>query len=478
MKPSYSFLKNRIETISGIYGLQKNEFLLLISFLFLEVISRLRNYLSDISFWNDEAALALNLAEKNYIDLFSPLDMGQIVPIGFCLIEKTALLFLGNSELSLRLVPFLAGTAALFFTLRFVNQAMGAMPAILCMAQLAVIKESIFYSNALKPYSLDLAIAIGLMLLAWQLVSREAYDRKQILLLGIAGALSVWFSFPCVFILAGISSLLLFSAYKHRNFKGLLISTLISILWLFSFVFHLQFLYEKTISNYLQSFWADYFLPLPPYTIQDLSFFYEDLPELFKNPLWTELPLLSFLLFIIGTILLWQKKRPLFILTIFPLILNIFASGLHKYPFGNRLLQYGVMNLYIPIVFLLLTFWSHARKGKLVRVIVILFIIANLGQPTVNAVKHIFFPKKYEQVKQVLTYVSKNHRPKDVFFVHYFANITFLYYKDSMGFKEESVILSKDVSSDLDSIPFDIQRLKKQASRLVNIRSCQTAQWG
>ncbi|MCI0553542.1 MAG: hypothetical protein L0287_21560, partial [Anaerolineae bacterium] len=75
---------------------------------------RLRQYLTGRSLWLDEAMLALNIVNRDFIDLFKPLDYDQGAPIGFLLFEKTFSLILGRNEFSLRLFPFLVGVASLW----------------------------------------------------------------------------------------------------------------------------------------------------------------------------------------------------------------------------------------------------------------------------------------------------------------------------------------------------------------------------
>src|SRR5687767_16036395 len=64
---------------------------------------RLRQYLTGRSLWLDEAMLALNIVNRNYGELFQPLDYDQGAPIGLMLVEKTFNLIFGRNEFSLRL---------------------------------------------------------------------------------------------------------------------------------------------------------------------------------------------------------------------------------------------------------------------------------------------------------------------------------------------------------------------------------------
>src|SRR5258708_34470851 len=84
----------------------------------LGVLLRLRQCLFNRSLWLDESLLTLNLLSRSARELLKPLDYHQGAPLGFLMLEKGVISFLGTSEMALRLIPFLAGIVSLFlFTL-------------------------------------------------------------------------------------------------------------------------------------------------------------------------------------------------------------------------------------------------------------------------------------------------------------------------------------------------------------------------
>lgn len=78
------------------------------------IIVRLAQYLINRSLWADEAVLALNIINRNYLQLTETLDYEQGAPIGFLWVEKFILQLLGNNEYALRLFPLIAGMISLF----------------------------------------------------------------------------------------------------------------------------------------------------------------------------------------------------------------------------------------------------------------------------------------------------------------------------------------------------------------------------
>ena len=74
-------------------------------FVGLGIVIRLVRYLVNYPIWHDEAFLAANFWDRDYVNLLRPLDYGQVAPWLFLAIERTAVKWLGYSELSLRLFP-------------------------------------------------------------------------------------------------------------------------------------------------------------------------------------------------------------------------------------------------------------------------------------------------------------------------------------------------------------------------------------
>jgi hypothetical protein len=434
---------------------------LFISFLVLGVAARIRYYLADLSLWNDEAALALSLTTRSFADLFRPLDYNQVAPIGFCVAEKFFLSLFGNNEFALRLLPLLTGIVALFLTFQLVKHFFGPIAAILCTAQLAVMKKSIFYATEAKPYASDLAFALALMLLASSLAQNGRYNMRLINL-AVLGTIAVWFSFPSIFILVGIGCGLGIFFIRKSHGDKLFILCCIVIFWLLNLWIHFQFLESNVTNSYLKAFWNDRFMPLPPFSLNDLEFFL-GLADVFHEPVWTAFPPLSVLMFGIGVVLMWRKNNMLFLWITIPIILNLIASALQKYPFGDRLLHYGVISLYLPIVTCMLWLWSLGQKYRWVKFLAGVLIVANLAEPSVNLIKHLVIPKKREQVRQVMEYIAKHPNADKPIFVHQWSMITFSYYQNRLGLNKNEVIISEvQGPQTLDQIESDLSKLENR----------------
>ena len=75
----------------------------------LGTVVRLRLYLARRALWFDEAAVALNVVDRSFLELLAPLDFRQTAPPLFLWLERTAVLLGGPNELALRAPALVAG---------------------------------------------------------------------------------------------------------------------------------------------------------------------------------------------------------------------------------------------------------------------------------------------------------------------------------------------------------------------------------
>ena len=84
-----------------------------VALLVLGVVWRTARYLLQFPIWGDEAHIALNVLDRNYLELLQPLRFVQAAPLLFLWAERTAYQLLGSSELAMRLLSFLGGLGGL-----------------------------------------------------------------------------------------------------------------------------------------------------------------------------------------------------------------------------------------------------------------------------------------------------------------------------------------------------------------------------
>src|SRR3984893_4310451 len=106
---------------------------------------RLTQFLSNRSLWLDEAKLALNIVNRSFVQLCEPLDYGQGAPVGFLMLERSAVHLFGSGEYALRLFPFLSGMISLLLFYQLAKQSV-PRAAPIAMGLFATSAPLIYYS--------------------------------------------------------------------------------------------------------------------------------------------------------------------------------------------------------------------------------------------------------------------------------------------------------------------------------------------
>ena len=219
---------------------------------------RVLYYLGGRSLWIDEARLALNIASRSYAGLLRPLDYDQAAPPLFLWGEKLATQVFGVNELALRILPLVAGIAALILLVPLLRRFLPGWPGVLAVTSACLAPTLVFYSTEVKPYMGDLAICLLLLHGAFAWVERPSSRLARAF--PWIGALSVWASVPAAFVLAAAGAANLVTRRTSLR-SGLKEIGLPFLVWLLSFGLVFILSYRATSHNeYLRQFWAEGFL--------------------------------------------------------------------------------------------------------------------------------------------------------------------------------------------------------------------------
>ena len=154
---------------------------------------RLIRYLYNPSLWFDEASIAVDLNMRSITDLITPSPYyGQTYPIGFLVLIKLSINLLGNSEWAFRLFPFLFGIASLYFFYKVARHYLKPQAVPVALGLFAILDPLVHYSSELKPYIIDVAIAL-MLYSATIYVKTRRLNAPRIIFFGIFGAAAIWF---------------------------------------------------------------------------------------------------------------------------------------------------------------------------------------------------------------------------------------------------------------------------------------------
>lgn len=391
-------------------------------------ILRLRQYLTGRSLWEDEAMLALNIVNRNFVGLFKPLDFNQGAPIGFLLVEKFFNTILGRNELVLRFFPFIAGTASLWLLYLLLKRITNQIGLLTALSLFAVNPQLVYYTSETKQYIIDVTVCIGLLLLVLPLFE-EQITKRNMLWLGLAGVLGLWLSHPALFVLAGIGLTLLIINLGKQNFSTLRLIMGMGMLWLANLGF-LYFINLRNLSHsqYLLNYWSGAFIPMPPWS--DLSW----IPSSFNDTVtvWYGMPHLALLVFpliVFGWLVLFRESRGFAIALAFILGVVTIASALRLYPAHGRLALFLLPNAFIPIGKAVEALQKMLTPRKLTSIVGILALSAVLlYSPFVTSTQYLIAPKYFEHIRPYMDYLAASWKPGDTLFVSYWTEPAFQFY--------------------------------------------------
>jgi hypothetical protein len=416
--------------------------------LVLGISLRLREYLNNRSLSFDEALLALNIINRGFRGLLRPLDNSQGAPLGFLFVEKAFVKLFGNSEFILRLFPFLCGIASLLLFYKLAKTYLKTEAFVLALSLFVISESAISYSVEVKQYSIDVFITILIFLISTYIYENEL-SPLLMFIYGITGCISVWFSHPSVFILAGAGVTLLISSFKHQRRGRFYQLLLITILWGLSFlIVYIISLHNLSTNTNLLGYWKNDLAPFPPKSFDDLLWFIDHFFNSFKDPLGFTLPGLAVIPFLLGGIHLYRRKRSFLLLLVSPFLFLLMASSLGIYPISGRLIFFLV-----PPVLLLVSDGAFSQgndKNTLIetKLLGIILALLLLLYPLIDLRSMLISNHTMEDSRSAISYTKSHWIPKDLIYVYAGAAPTFQYYAPQFGFIPKNYMIGISARDD------------------------------
>ena len=428
---------------------------------------RIVQYLLDRSLWMDESYLSLNILHRSFAGLFRALDYHQGAPIGFLLLEKSAVRLWGGSEYVLRLLPLLAGIASVLLFYKLASQALPAKAVPIATWLFAISPALIYYSAEVKQYSSDVAIALLLYCLTIE-GSKAEWKAGRTALAALVGAIAIWMSHSSVFVLVGIGATISIALVLRKDWARLVRVSFVGLCWLVSLaVCYMVALRKLASDSELLNYWNANFMPLPPRSVADFKWLVDSFFAFFNTSAGLKFSGLAALVFILGSISMFRKSPERLFLLLSPALLTLLASGLHKYPFGGRLTLFLV-----PPVLLLMAEGAEALRssasaslpgagGVLITLLLLdpgIYILQHFAKPHTEIVQPgVMLP---EEMRPVVAYVRNHEKPGDLVYVFYGAEPAFDYYAERESFPRDNVEIGTAAGNDPQKYESDLDRLR------------------
>jgi len=400
----------------------------------LGLVFRIIQYAADRSLWFDESMLALNILHRSAAGLTRTLDFAQAAPLGFLELEKLATHAFGDSELSLRVFPFVFGLVSVPLFAALALRLLRPAPALLATLVFACALGPVYYASELKQYSGDLVVAIGLTLLATLLLDGALSGRTQIVA-SLAGSAAMLLSHASVFVAGGIALALAVRAIVRRD-RQAFEAFGVTVPWLLTGVFVVVFTVARTgqldtvIGGDSGAYGSGAGLASKLNWIRDVASallrsmgYPDDAPERYLH--W---PLLA--LALVGAVGLARRRPTAAAFLLLPFAVTWVASAQHRYPIFDRTVLFLV-----PATVLFVAEGAavlvRAIPWRIVRACAAAILAAAvLLVPLVHAAKRTVDPIQHEELRQALGYVDRRWEPGDALFVDRGARFALRYYLD------------------------------------------------
>ncbi len=399
--------------------------------------ARVRQWAGGRSLWLDEVLIADNLVRRGFVDLVQePLLHSQAAPAIWLWLERLCVTLFGTSERSLRVVPLVAGLAVLALALPLARQLLPRVLVPVPVVVIALHPGLIYYSNEVKQYSTDVLAVLVVLLLAFR-VRAGAGDGPPLRRLALVGAVAVWFSYAAIFVLAGVSVVLVVHALRQRDLRRAVRLALVLSTWVLSLAVEYLLLLRRLTSNQPLS---DYWRPTYPRGVEDLpTWFVRRWSDLASNPLeltwgWLGLLLLAFGLYRLSgktgrrTALLWSAV---------PAAMT--AAALAAYPFAGRLALWLVP---IAAVTLAAALPHQLQQGRIAWLLLgSAALTICLAPAALTGLSLTARTQEVEELRPLLERFAKARQPGDLVYVEVATRDPFEYYAERTGVSRDGVIL-------------------------------------
>jgi hypothetical protein len=404
---------------------------------------RLRQYLTGRSLWADEAMLALNIVNRNFMGMFQPLDYDQGSPIGFLLIEKLFNSVLGKNEFALRLFPFLVGLLSLWLFYLLLKQIIRGVGLLTALALFVFNPRLIYYSSEVKQYILDVAITILLLLIAASVLSTSP-RKRDFVWLALGGLIALWFSHPALFVLAGIGLALTIVYLRRRDYSNLLFAIGTGTLWVLEIAFlYLLLLKDLSQNAYMREYWQGAFLPMPPWS--DPGWFLKAIDQnigvQFGIPYGV---FIVFLIMLIGWLVLLYQNQSYAIAFACILLITLTASALGLYPVFERMILFLLPVGLVLIGKAVQALYGRVQRFRLLGELFVLFLAGYLIYgPFVTSVQNFIEPKYFEHIRPTMGTLRDSWKDGDGLYVSNGALPAFRFYAPFYGLENVSYEFGK-----------------------------------
>jgi hypothetical protein len=409
---------------------------------------RILFFLFDKNLWLDEATVSLNIVRRTFLGLCSPLDYGQMAPLGFLWLTKAAITVFGDYDLVFRLPELVASLAALFLFYHLVGEALpeGGPAAWFALGLFALNPALMQFTCQVKPYEIDAFAATALLLIGTRLLRR--WQGRDAVLLGIIGSGFAWFSYTSCFVLGAaglVVGLQTLRARQWRRFAAVAAAVSVATL---NVLAHYYFFNRHSAASMLKlPMHQETLLQLIPRNLAELRLDLNLLGRSIVFPGGYIVPGAGLLLLGLATLEISRKRSLPGALLAATVVVGIFGCIAVKYPWNGRLILFIV-----PVACLAggfgIRFLGEGMEASRFRPTAILLAALTLFPPALNHFARTVEPFNNQGTSSVMEQISRRIAPGTPILIDPFSTPVFQFYDRRAGFSSRFRVIGANAYSE------------------------------
>lgn len=387
---------------------------------------RIRQYAFRRSLWDDEASIALNITHRGYLSLTHPLNILQGAPFGWLWLERACYQVLGNGEYQLRLPALAGGLLLVWWTFCLVRRHLSGPAGVVALLLVAVSPSLVYFASEVKPYGVDAAAAVGLLVVA------SRVDRSTVrgaLVFGAASAAAILFSFPSLYVSAAVYAVAVILALRRRHLRllGAWVAGGVACLALFGLQY-LRALEPTAHSAAMKSYWAAGYPPRPLTVSGFVTWLARDGFAVGRYPVNATVPVLALVALVAGLVALRRRGRgtgTAWLAGVVALIVGFVVVGavLAVYPMRDRMVLFA-----LPLVMVGAAASIDGLRRPALRAVAAVAVIAAWAGILPRAAVAVAAPYNHTEFRAALVYAHDHERPGDRIWADVWANSLYAYY--------------------------------------------------
>jgi hypothetical protein len=377
--------------------------ILLWSVITVGILWRLFFYAWNASLWHDEILLALNIVERSAAELFEPLGRNQAAPLLFLLGVKGLTYVFGESDYVFRVIPLFSGCLALVWMGVYARKYLDPLVAIFACSVMAFSTSLMMYSVNLKQYSGDLLASV----IALHLFAAMQQSRRGMVAACVLVALLPWFSFPSIFVIAGLTIGYAVNALLSRERDVFIRVAALAAVGTISFLIYYFLIIRHVSGNEeLVNFWVHFYFWKPVWSFHNYLLLSAGIQYTttfaYSLTIWV---------FAIGVVVGLLRNFKSIFPVVMVFVVTLLVVALERYPFCERLILY-----LFPMSAILLsqTLLLFARSMRWVVILAVVSVIAVFLNGASKNMNYLIEGPLYQDVRSSFQFVEINRTPEEL----------------------------------------------------------------